>query len=109
MDLFDSMKITKNLRLNRFQSGRWGENNAISICFGTGFHIAKYRGRLLFIKVSEKENHYYDESLGISITIFGTDGSFVSELREDIYRMKNNASRKDNELIVMTIKDKVWK
>jgi chaperone BCS1 len=59
--------------------------------------------------VSEKENHYYDESLGISITIFGTDGPFVSELREDIYRMKNNASRKDNELIVMTIKDKVWK
>jgi chaperone BCS1 len=109
MDLFDSMNITGNLRLIRFQNGRWGESNVISIGFGTGFHIVKYRGRLLFINVSEKENHYYDESLAISITIFGADKVFVREFRKDIYRIKNNASRKDNEINVMTIRDKVWK
>jgi chaperone BCS1 len=108
MDLFDNMKITKNLRLIRFQNGRWGENNTISIGFGTGFHIVKYRNKTLFIKVLEKENQYYDESLGISITVFGKSETFVQELRNDIYRIKNNCSRKDDEIAVMTIKDNVW-
>jgi chaperone BCS1 len=109
MDLFDNMKITKNLRLIRFQNGRWGENNTISIGFGTGFHVVKYRNKTFFIKVLEKENQYYDESLGISITLFGKSETFVQELRQDIYRIKNNCSRKDDEIAVMTIKDNVWK
>jgi hypothetical protein len=108
MDLFDNMKITKNLRLIRFQNGRWGENNTISIGFGTGFHIVKYRNKTLFIEVLEKENQYYDESLGISITLFGKCENFVHELRQDIYRVKNSCSRKDDEIAVMTIMDSVW-
>jgi chaperone BCS1 len=109
MDLFDAMKITKKIRLIRFQNGRWVENNTISIGFVTGFHLVKYRNRTLFINVSEKENQYYDESLGISITVFGKSESFVQELREDLYRIKNYCSRNDSELNVMTIKDNIWK
>jgi chaperone BCS1 len=109
MDLFETMKITKDLRLVRFQNGRWGKNNTISISFDKGFHIIKYRNRTLFINVSEKENHYYDESLGISITVFGKGTTFIHELREDIYRIKNRYCRNDNEIVVMTIKDNVWK
>jgi chaperone BCS1 len=109
MDLFEAMKITKDLRLIRFQNGRWGENNVISIGFDTGFHIIKYRNRTLYVKVTEKENQYYDESLGISITVFGKGATFINELRDDIYRIKNRYCRNDNEIVVMTIKDNVWK
>jgi chaperone BCS1 len=71
--------------------------------------MVKYRNKMLFIRVMEKENHYYDESLGISITLFGKCEAFVQRLRQDIYRIKNNCSRKDNEIAVLTIKDNVWK
>jgi hypothetical protein len=60
-------------------------------------------------QVLEKENQYYDESPGISITLFGKGENFVHELRQDIYRIKNNCSRKDDEIAVMTINNNVWK
>lgn len=108
MDLLDNTGAMKKPRHIRFQNGRWGENNYISIGLGVGFHVMHYKGKLLFIAIHEKENHYNDESLGAAITLFGNDMAFVEELRNDLYKARTYSSKKADETALFVMRDNVW-
>ncbi|GHU00500.1 hypothetical protein FACS1894142_8590 [Spirochaetia bacterium] len=108
MDLFDTTGAVKKPRHIRFQNGRWGENNYISIGLGVGFHVVRYKRKLLFIAIHEKENHYNDESLGAAITLFGNDMAFVDELRNDLYKARSYSSKKADETALFVMRENVW-
>ncbi len=108
IDLLEEMKVIKNLRIIRFLNGRWGDENVISIGLGTGLHIVRYKKRLLFIRIIEKNNMYFDETMGISITALGRNNAFVFNLREDLYRMKNQQQKEAKKIPIMYLKENVW-
>jgi chaperone BCS1 len=110
MDYFESLKITRDLRVLKFLSGRWGDETALSIGIGVGIHLIKIKNKYVLLTVREKDTQYIDEKLNITLTMFGKQNDFFEELRLELYELKNNKKGIPGELLIYTLtNDSTWR
>ncbi|WP_010255677.1 AAA family ATPase [Treponema primitia] len=110
MNLFESGKTVKKLRIIRLLNGKWGEAKNICIGIGEGTHLLRFRNKWVLIRVHENETMSLEEKFTFSMTIIGRDSRYFPELRNTLIYMKNNKSDPEKTIVyTFEQEDKYWK
>lgn len=81
---FERHGMTKALREIRYMTGKYGEDDEVSIGFGTGTHLLKLNGKRIIVRISTNGNYRLEDKMSMTLTMLGHDDNFAVWLREQL-------------------------
>lgn len=82
----------KNFRRMKLSNGRWGGDEVIT-SIGYGFHMIKFKKRILFIQLKREETDSHVDKEIMSLTKLGRSRKLFDELIEKVQKMNEDKSK----------------